>query len=90
MGERVIVQAQKVPKKEVKPLKVLGMLCYFYPQYSLTQARQLPYKHVQMLLDVANQQKALEYSHLLRIASAVRGKDGGKSLHKQYKRMAEG
>lgn len=86
--EKQVVVAASIPKKKVKPLELLGMFCYYYQQYNLNQARKLPYKTVKLLLEVANQQKALEYANLIQIASAARGKDGGKSLHKQYKRMA--
>lgn len=86
--EQRIVKVASIPKPKVKPLKLLGMLCYYYPQYTLAEARKLPYKTVKLLLDIAHQQKALEYMHLVQIESAVRSKDGGKSLHKQYKRMA--
>lgn len=84
------VKVASIPKKKIKPIELLGMFCYYYPQYTLAQARKLPYKTVKQLLDIAHQQKAIEYMHMVYIGSAVRSKDGGKSLLKQYKRMAGG
>ncbi len=84
----VVVKAKQVPRKKSEPLEVLAMFCYYFPQYTLAQARKLPYKNVKLLLGVAQKQKATEYLHLLSISVAPHTKDGGKSVRKQFKRMA--
>ncbi len=68
---------------------LLGKLCYFYPQYTLSAARKLPYKHVTMLLKTAEVQRAIYYQELLCIAMAPHTKALVKDLQNHYKSVID-
>lgn len=91
MNEKVI-QVAKIPKKQPGGedlLTLLATLCYFYPQYTLRQVRALPYKHVILLLKVAQRQEAIRYMNLTRIAAAPHDPKGKavKNLVNQFERL---
>lgn len=79
MKQRIqVAQIPKPPQAPESPLRTLAKLCYFYPQYTLTQARRLPHKHVLLLLDEAARQVAARNHSLLEIVAAPysdKGKD---------------
>lgn len=86
------IQVAKVPRepeREDSPLTLLARLCYFYPQYTLSAARRLPYKRVMLLLKVARQEKAIEYWNLVQIESApyTNKRKGLTELSSEYKKM---
>lgn len=93
-AEGVRVKAQPLPKPPLgsEINRSLYMLCYYYPQYTLQEARQLPFNHVMALLQTARREKALEYSELLNISTAPHTKKGQgvKKLANQYKEIARG
>jgi hypothetical protein len=84
------IQVAPVPKKKVKALDLLAELCYFYPQYTLAEARRLPAKDVLLLLKVAHKKKAEEYLNLTQIAAAPHTRKGAgvKKLSTRYSRVA--
>lgn len=82
MTEQVIHVAQ-IPKPEVsksETRETLARLCYFYPQYTLRQARRLPYRDVVLLLNTVRRQQAEDYYALTQIAAAPHTKTGVQSL----------
>lgn len=70
----------------------LYMLCYHYPQYTLQEARELPYHQVLALLDMAGKQLATHYAELLNISAAPHTKKGSgvKKLSAEYRKRANG
>ena len=56
------------PEREAEILH--ARLCYYYPQYTLYEARRLPDKDVRLLLQTAEREKAKHYLYLTQIASA--------------------
>lgn len=84
------IEVAKVPIQEPsgdEALTMLATLCYYYPQYTFSEARQLPYKRVALLLKEVKKQKAIEwYWQTLIAASATVPKGRGtKSLIKTIK-----
>lgn len=89
---RIEVAKIQKPKIKAKSSNLLAALCFYYPQYTLQEARKLPYKHVQLLLDEMNRIKANDYFNLLQISAAPhteRGK-GVKDLSKHYQEIMNG
>lgn len=69
-----VIEVAKVPKKEPKgdeALRLVATLCYYYPQYSFAEARQLPYKRLVLLLQEATKQKAIEWHWQTLIAASA-------------------
>lgn len=93
MEEPKVIKVKKLPKaNEAKAeidetTKLLAKLCYYYPQYTLRDSRKLPYKHVIILLRIAEELKAMEYINLLQIAIAPHTKQGGKRLMEHFTKM---
>lgn len=84
-----VVKVKKIPQKETTEkipdtTELLAKLCYLYPQYTLQQARNIPYRHVLILLRVAEKMQAMNYLHLLQIAIAPHTKSGGEKLRKYF------
>lgn len=71
------VEIAKVPStvKEKSAIETLATLCYYYPQYTLKQARSLPHKQVKLLLKEARIQKAIEWHWLTHIMTAANSGD---------------
>lgn len=80
MADKTVIKVQKASesasKGHSKAGRLLAQLCYFYPQYTLAEARKLPYKHVKLLLDEAKRMKAQENLDLLQITAAPHTKKG--------------
>ena len=95
MAEGKTVRVQKDPAKLAKNSfdvnDILSRLCYFYPQYTLREARLLPYKDVVLLLNQAQKQEALRYYNLTLIANSPNSKKGkmAKDLIDNYKKVFE-
>lgn len=84
------IKVAQIPKKKTSPSSLLATFCYHFPQYTLKEARKLPYKHVVLLINTANKMKALEYLNLLQISIAPNTKDGGKDLKSSYEDIING
>jgi len=85
------IKVQKIPTPDVSPLKLLAQLCFHYPQYTLKEARTLPYKHVVLLIKTAQAEKAKDYLNHAQIAAAPHSKKGMgyKKLISKYKEQAK-
>lgn len=72
------VEVAKLPssKRETTAMQTLATLCYYYPQYTLSEARKLPHKYVKLLLKEARAQKAIEWHWLTLIAAAPHSNKG--------------
>jgi hypothetical protein len=92
------VKAQSVSqtlKKKLDPEREAEILaarvCYYYPNYSLYEARRLPHKDVRLLIQTAECEKAAEYYALTQIASAAYTdmQSGYAKLSKQFKEIMD-
>lgn len=93
--EKKVIEAQPVPSaQQGDPITLsLYRLCYYFPQYTLDDAIEMPFHKVLAHLQVARQEKAAEYMELLNIQSVSTAKKPGsaiKKLSRQYKNVAEG
>jgi len=94
MADRII-RAQSVKgalNEKFNALDILARLCYYFPQYKLSEARALPFKHVCTLLKTANKEKARDYINLVQISAAPHTKKGAgvKKLVSEYKKVING
>lgn len=79
-------RAKKIPHKEISVEEILIRFCYYYQQYKLNEARQLPYKRVIQMLKFAEKERAKFFFELTQIAAAPHTKKGSgiKSLLSRY------
>lgn len=90
-----VIKVAKVPEKKSSSnsttLRVLATLCYYYPAYTLREARKLPYKHVVLMISQARRLQALEMYNLTQIAVAPHTKKfvGVKKLTKEFEKVAK-
>lgn len=92
-AKKVIKVAKPVKAQGQKSnaLRLLATLCYFYPQYTLAEARKLPHKRVVLLVNTAQRMEATKMYNLTQIASAPHSKNGKgvKKLLDHFKKLAE-
>lgn len=86
-----VIYAQKISsviQDVVTPLQVLSVFCYYFPQYTLSEARKLPFIHVQTMLREARRERAKHYLELTQIVAAPHTKKGKgvKLLVERYKK----
>ena len=89
-GKRIRVKKVVVKAPKLNVDELLARLCYYYPQYTFREAKELPYKHVQLLLRVAKKQQAIQLYNLTQIAAAPHTKkgEGVKKLSEHFKGIA--
>ena len=85
------IRAQKIPTPKISPDDLLYTFCYFYPQYTYKEARELPYFRVVQMVNIARKVKAEEYYHLTSIVSAsyTKNGEGVKKLLNLYKEIMD-
>jgi hypothetical protein len=85
-----IINVQPIPKKSIKARELLATLCFYYPQYTLKEARKLPHKDVMLLLNTAYHELAKQNINLTYISSAPHGKKGTvKKIINQFQNIAD-
>lgn len=88
-----VIKLAKVPgasaSNRFSSLRLLARFCYYYPAYTLADARKLPYKHVMMMLKVARQMEAERYYTMTQIVAAPHTKKGKgvESLTAQFRKV---
>lgn len=86
------VRAQKVPSQAVSLNKreTFATLCYYFPQYTLKEAAELPFRDVQLLIKTAKQIEGARLYNLTQIAAAPHTKkmQSVKKLSEHFKKMA--
>lgn len=92
-GKPRVIKVAKIPAKSAgkqDPLTTCIDLCYYYPAYTLAEARRLPAPHVRRMLKRARQLEAQRYLELVQIASAPNTKDGQgvRELIRKYQEIA--
>ncbi len=59
-------------------------VCYYYPCYTLAEARRLPARDCSVLLKTAMREQDMQYFELTQIAVAPHSKTGAKKLLSHY------
>lgn len=85
------IEVQKVEAPKASKRELYARVCYFYPQYRLTDVQKMPNRDVLLLLRVANKIEALKMLNLTQIVSAPHTKKGAgvKKLTTHFKRIAK-
>jgi hypothetical protein len=76
-----VLKAKKIPKKPLSSVDILARFCYYFPQYSYAQARQLPYKRIVQLLKVVDHEYARKMIDLLSIISSPHTKNPKETIN---------
>ncbi len=86
---KVIKVAKVSEKKDNEILRTLATLCYYYPAYTLRHARNIPYKHVLVLISQARRLEAAQFYNQVQIAAAPHSKKGVgvKKLLKHFEKV---
>lgn len=73
-----VIQVAKAPTQTSKEShrRLYAKVCYFYPQYTLAQARRLPARDVALLLSEAARQEAARNHSLTQIVAAPHSEGG--------------
>jgi len=86
------VRPQRVPSSANKTSKreLYATVCYYYPRYTLQQAKALPARDLVLLLKVARKQQGAYLYNLTQIAQAPHSKKQAnvKKLLDQFKKQA--
>jgi hypothetical protein len=65
-----IIKVKQIPHKKISSVDILGRFCYYFPQYTYSQARKLPYNRVMQLLRVVDREYAIRMIDLVNIVAA--------------------
>jgi hypothetical protein len=86
-----IAKAHETKSDGEDVLRSLASLCYYYPAYTLRMARNVPYKHVKIMLSQAKRMEAIRFHNQAQIAAAPHTKKGQgvKKLLKHFERVAK-
>lgn len=86
------IQAKKVPQKKVESDSLLALFCFYFPQYTLEQARKLPYKQIRLMIGVAQKELARQRYELVQIVAAPHTQKGRgvRALLQHFRSLADG
>lgn len=70
------IKVQSIPVPEIDPEELLIQFIYKYPQYTLEEARRMPYKQVMKMLRVARKIEAAKMLDLTQIIASPHTKNG--------------
>lgn len=86
------VRAQRVPSQasSLNKREMYATLCYYFPQYTLKDAAELPFRDVQLLVRTAQRIEGARLYNLTQIAAAPHTKkmQSVKKLSEHFKKMA--
>jgi hypothetical protein len=89
----VVTAAQSVPSSEDTTLDrdIWATVAYYYPQYTLKEARKLPARDIKLLIKIARKLEAEKMFNLTQIVAAPHTKkgEGVKKLSEHFKRLAK-
>lgn len=71
-----VIQAQKIPKKEISAQEILTTFCLYFPAYTYAQARSMPARRVSYMIKEARKKEARFMSELVRIVAAPQSEKG--------------
>lgn len=90
-----VIKVQKVPGKKKRvgfeSEDLIARFCYYYPQYTFSQAKKLPFKRINQMLHVVRQEYGKKMFDLLLISTAPHSKRSSvNNMLKYFKELAEG
>lgn len=86
----VVVKAAKLPSKKTAKRDLYATVCYYYPQYNLQQAQNLPGRDINLLIKTAQKMEAVKMYNLTQIVAAPNSHKGRsvKKLLDHFKKVA--
>ncbi len=77
-----VIKAQKIPSpKAENPLDTVARLCFYYPQYTFKEARELPFPVVKRLIRIAINEQIKEKINMANVLwPAYQTKNGLKKV----------
>lgn len=86
-----VIKAQKVPQKTESVEDIIATFCYYFPQYTFSQASEMPAKRVRQMLKVARKEEAMRMYNLTQLIAAPHTKKGVgvKTMLKYFKEIIE-
>jgi hypothetical protein len=89
------IQVKKLPSASYDSKsnrELFATICYYFPQYTLVNVRQLPFRDVMLLLKTAHKMEAVKYKNLTQIAASPHSKkgEGVKKLMDHYSGIIKG
>ena len=87
-----VIKAQQIPKKAESAEDTLARFCFYFQQYTYSEARQLPFVRVFKMLKVATRERARQMYELTQVVSAPHNDKGNgvqKMLNYFYNLMEE-
>ena len=90
MGKRVRVQRIPVESAQINKRETYATVCYYYPQYTLKEAAQLPFRDIRLLIATAQKIEAARMYNFTQIAAAPHTKkmENVGKLSDYFKKMA--
>lgn len=91
-GEKRIVAKSIHPTgNDVSKRELWATVCYYYPQYTLKEASQLPVRDIKLLLRIAEKLQARDKYELTQIVAAPHTKKGSgvKKLSEHFKKQMD-
>jgi len=81
------IEVQKPYKKPYSTDDILARFCFYFPQYTLEQARKIPQKRIMQMLKVVDREHAMMFANLTRIVASPHTKrgEGVKKLFAEFK-----
>lgn len=76
-------------KKAINNRELWATICYYYPQYTLEDAKKLSVRDIRLLLKIAEKKEAEKYLQLTQIVASPHTKKGQgvKQLTNYYKKL---
>lgn len=85
------IEVAKIPTKKTSKRDLYAMVCFFYPQYKLTEVTSLPARDIFLLVKTAQRMEAIRMFNHTQIAAAPHTKNGSgvKRLAEHFKKMSK-
>lgn len=84
-----VFKASKIPKKAISSAELLTIFCYYFPQYTLAQAKEMPYVRIVRMLKVVRKERAKHMLDFARVIFASGNKSGMKDVLSYFKQIIE-
>lgn len=84
------IEVAKIPVKQGTKRDLYAMVCYFYPQYKLSEVAKMPARDLFLLIKTAQKMEAMKMFNYTQIAAAPHSKKGAgvKKLAEHFKKMS--
>ena len=84
-----VIRVAKIPEQKKSgssTMRLLATFCYYFPAYTLKEARKVPYKHIVLMLEQAKRLQSSDYYNLLQISVAPHTEKGSgiKTLNESF------